>query len=48
MTTLAPPAIKPLTISTPIDPLPTPVRSAFLSLKVVPEVAISVRMSRSK
>ena len=33
--------VNPFKISTPIDPLPTPVRRPFRSLKVAPEVAIS-------
>ena len=46
MTTFAPPARSPLTISTAMDPFPTPVRRAFLCSKVTPDVAISLRMSR--
>jgi hypothetical protein len=43
----APPDNKPFKISTPILPLPTPVRRAAFLAKVTPEVAISVKTSRS-
>ena len=44
--TWAPPDKRPLRISMPIEPLPAPVISAFLSLNVVPDVAISCRTSK--
>lgn len=37
---------RPLVTSTPIEPLPTPVRRVFLSLKAVRKAAISRRVSR--
>jgi hypothetical protein len=45
-TTWAPPDKRPLRISTPMEPFPTPVIRAFLSLNVVPDVAISCRTSK--
>jgi hypothetical protein len=43
---MALPDKRPLRISTPMEPFPTPVIRAFLSLNVVPDVAISCRTSK--